>query len=86
MATALAASQKPHLDRPTIPPISWAQDGGIITVIMADGRKVRATIQDINALMFQPTSEVAPIVGADGVRPEPALQPSPPARRTRRKK
>ncbi|MGD0752825.1 MAG: hypothetical protein ABSA23_15630 [Anaerolineales bacterium] len=52
MATALAASIQPHLGQPTIPPISWAQDGDIVHVVLADGRKVSASIQEINQIMF----------------------------------
>jgi hypothetical protein len=53
MATALAASIPPHLGQPTIPPISWAQNDDFVTVILADGRKVAASIQEINLLMFK---------------------------------
>jgi hypothetical protein len=52
MAEALAASVPEHLGMPTIPPISWAQNGDIVTVILADGRKVSASIQEINQIMF----------------------------------
>jgi hypothetical protein len=52
MAEALAASIPPHLGQPTSPPISWAQVGDQVIVILADGRKASASIQDINALMF----------------------------------
>ena len=71
MAFALAASFPPHLDQPTIPPLDWHQDGEIITVIMADGRKVKASIQDINKLMFDQN------VGA-GHRPAQKPVPSAP--------
>ena len=63
MATALAASQPSHLGHPTIPPMDWHQEGEILTVIMADGRKVSASIPEITALMFEG-------VGANGVRPD----------------
>jgi hypothetical protein len=53
MATALAASIPPHLGRPTIPPIDWHQEGEIVTVILADGRKVSASILEINRIMFE---------------------------------
>ena len=52
MAHALAASIQPHLGQPTLPPRDWAQTGEIVTVILADGRKVSASISDINKLMF----------------------------------
>ena len=52
MAEALSASILPHLGLPTFPPISWAQNGDVVTVILADGRKVSATIQEINQIMF----------------------------------
>ena len=54
MAEVLAASIPPHLGQPTTPPISWAQNGDTVTVILADGRKVSASIEAINALMFAP--------------------------------
>jgi len=53
MAEALAASCPSYLGHPTIPPISWAQNGEMITVILADGWKVSASIQAINTLMFK---------------------------------
>ena len=56
-ATALAASQKEHLGRPTIPPIDWHQEGEILTVVMADGRKVTANIRDVDALLFPPQAK-----------------------------
>ena len=65
MAEIIASHTPAHLGQPTIPPISWAQVGDQVIVILADGRKASASIQDINALMFPP------VVGADGVRPEP---------------
>jgi hypothetical protein len=52
MAYALAASTPPYLDKPTIPPLDWHQEGDRVTVILADGRKVSASILEINALMF----------------------------------
>jgi hypothetical protein len=52
LATALAASIPPYLDKPTIPPLDWHQEGDRVTVILADGRKVGAKIQEINELMF----------------------------------
>jgi len=59
MATALAASIQPHLGLPTIPPIAWAQNGDIVSVVLADGRKVSASIQEINQLMFvQKTGQI----------------------------
>jgi hypothetical protein len=61
MAEALAASIPPHLGQPTTPPTSWAQDGETVTVILADGRKVSASIQAINALMFPPALTPAPV-------------------------
>ena len=48
-----------------MPPISWAQDGEIVTVILADGRKVSASIQDVNKLMFDqkvPVQAPAPVI------------------------
>ena len=92
MAETIASGTPRHLGQPTTPPISWAQTGDIITVILADGRKVSSTVQAVNEILFQqikidePTPPLAPIVGADGVRLEPARQPSPPSTRTRRKK
>ena len=68
MATALAASIPPHLDRPTIPPISWAQVGDQVSVILADGRKVSASIQAVNELMFSQNLAQAPAPAK--VRPE----------------
>jgi hypothetical protein len=70
MAEALAASTAPWLDKPTTPPISWAQTGDVISVVLADGRKVSATVQDVNALLFKP-------VGAQVIRPKlpPAAAP-----------
>jgi len=53
MATAFAASIPPHLGRLTTPPLDWHQEGEILTVILADGRKFSASIQEINALMFK---------------------------------
>lgn len=52
MAMALALNTPSHLGKPTAPPISWRQDGEIVIVVLADGRKVSASIQDINAIMF----------------------------------
>ena len=52
MAFTLAASIPSYLGQPTTPPIAWAQVGEIVIVILADGRKVSASIQDINKLMF----------------------------------
>jgi len=72
-ATALAASQPSHLGQPTIPPMDWHQEGEILTVIMADGRKVSASIEAINLLMFSQG------VGVDGVRSnaKPVQAPAP---------
>ena len=52
LAYALAAGTPEYLGRPTIPPIVWSQDGETVIVILADGRKVSASILEINALMF----------------------------------
>ena len=52
MAEALAASCPSYLGKPTMPPISWAQNGEIVTVILADGRKVSASVLVINQIMF----------------------------------
>ena len=69
MATALAASIPPHLGQPTIPPLSWHQEGEIVIVILADGRKVSASITKINELMFSQGDldalESVDLVGAD---------------------
>jgi len=87
MAFALAASFPPYLDQPTIPPLDWHQDGEIITVIMADGRKVKASIQDINKLMFDqnvypshlpaqqspPSASVVPIPKKKEVKPKKSV-------------
>ena len=62
MAEAFAASIPPYLDKPTLPPIAWAQAGETVIVILADGRKMHATVQEINTLMFP--------VGATTGRPE----------------
>jgi hypothetical protein len=61
MATALASSIPPRLGQPTLPPIAWAQAGEIITVILADGRKVSANIQEVNALMFAQNAAAKPV-------------------------
>jgi hypothetical protein len=68
-ATALAASQPSHLGQPTIPPLDWHQEGEILTVIMADGRKVSANIRDINVSLFDDGDPIRKSVGANGVRP-----------------
>ena len=76
MAMALALSIQPVHDRPTAPPLAWAQDGDKVTVILADGRKVSATIQEINTLMFPPVvgAGLAPVhVPA---KPAPVSTPS----------
>ena len=52
LAYALAAGTPEYLGRPTIPPIVWSQDGETVIVILADGRKVSASILEINQLMF----------------------------------
>lgn len=54
MAETLAANTQPWLGKPTVPPIAWAQNGEIVVVILADGRKVSANVQAINALVFKP--------------------------------
>jgi len=40
-AFALAEVTPKHLDRPTIPPISWRLEGDQLRVLLADGRTVR---------------------------------------------
>jgi hypothetical protein len=40
--------------------MDWAQNGEIVTVVLADGRKVSASIQEINALMFPPVVKPVP--------------------------
>ena len=70
MATALAASIPPHLGKPTIPPIAWAQEGEILHVVLADGRKVSANIQAINELMFAQDVKGAVRIIPAGTYPE----------------
>jgi len=85
MATAYAASIPPYLDRPTIPPQAWHQEGEIVTVILADGRKVSANIQAINALMFEQHvgTGLAPVHPAKPVHaPAPVVKPEKPAKPT----
>jgi hypothetical protein len=60
MAEIIASHTPAHLGQPTIPPISWAQVGDQVIVILADGRKASASIQDINALMFDLPPAAAP--------------------------
>ena len=63
LAYALAGGTPAHLGMPTLPPISWAQTGDLVIVVLADGRKVSASIQDINALMFtQDVASVPPVI------------------------
>lgn len=71
-AFQLAESTPKYLDKDTLPPISWRQDGDILIVILADGRKIRAPI-------VQPSRKKADI-------PVASAQPSPlPAKRPVRK-
>ena len=60
MAEALAASCPSYLVHPTIPPISWAQNGEMITVILADGWKVSASIQAIKRVLLALESDQEP--------------------------
>jgi hypothetical protein len=83
MATALAAGTMPHLGQPTLPPQTWAQNGDLVTVILADGRKVSANIQTINTLMFKQGIASKP-VGAVHEPPVPA-KPTVPAKRNTKK-
>jgi hypothetical protein len=52
LAYALAGGTPTHLGVPTLPPIRWAQNGDQVIVILADGRKISASIEKINELMF----------------------------------
>jgi hypothetical protein len=87
MAEALAASIPPHLGKPTVPAIAWKQEGETVFVILADGRKVSASIQAINALMFTPahvsSKEEAPaktdLNALDAVDLKPAAKTKPAA-------
>ncbi len=89
-AEALAASQTPYLSKPTTPPLAWHQKGEIVTVILADGRKVSATIQQINALMFAPVPKSdQPAAGSEvqsQAKPEEIKKPvTVPAKRSTKK-
>ncbi len=53
MAEILASHTPAHLGQPTTPPISWAQTGDIVSVVLADGRKVKASIQEVNEILFK---------------------------------
>ena len=85
MATALAASIPPYLDKPTLPPIAWAQNGEIITVILADGRKFSSSVQEINAIMFSqhvetPAAAQPPAKFEEGTQMPKVNSPHPPAK------
>jgi len=75
MAEALAASIPLVHDRPITPPLAWAQDGDKVTVILADGRKVSASIQEINALMFA-SDHPSKAGSAVQSKPKPVSTPS----------
>ena len=67
MATILAAHAPSHLGKATTPPVSWSQNGEVVSVILADGRKVSASIQEINALMFAAKSAASGSVDGNAV-------------------
>jgi hypothetical protein len=83
-AYALAESISPYLGQPTTPPIKWRQEGDELVVILADGRKVRAPLVEL-----QPKSapQVLSIVERDviytaSVSRKKPISPSTPANRT----
>jgi len=80
MAETLAANTPPWLDKPTTPPIAWAQNGEIVVVILADGRKVSANVQAINALMFE--QKVAEPVAKPPAQPVSKPTSKPPAKQS----
>ena len=45
-AYAIAEAAPRHLDQPTTPPIHWRVEGDILRVLLADGRTVRASIEE----------------------------------------
>ena len=45
-AYAIAEAAPRHLDQPTTPPIHWRVEGDILRVLLADGRTVRAPIEE----------------------------------------
>ena len=83
MAMALALNTPPHLGKPTAPPISWRQDGEIVIVVLADGRKVSASIQQINAIMFPAKSE-EPLPAPKNLPTEPKKSTVPAQRSTKK--
>jgi hypothetical protein len=87
-AFALAEVTPKHLDRPTIPPISWRLEGDQLRVLLADGRTVRGPIPSVGARHVSPSSPKAssvmalPVhtVGANAPAPQSGVRPpNPPA-------
>jgi len=68
MAETIASGTPQHLGQPTTPPISWAQTGDIITVVLADGRKVSSTVQAVNQILFKQINIDEPTPPALGCR------------------
>ena len=60
-AYALAEATPKHLDKPTLPPISWRMEGSDLVVLLADGRKVRGPLID------QPRDKVVSVKKQDPV-------------------
>jgi anti-sigma factor ChrR (cupin superfamily) len=44
LAYQIAEEMPRHLDQPTSPPIRWKIEGGMIRVLLADGRTVRVAL------------------------------------------
>ena len=61
LATAIAESITPHLDKPTTPIINYHLDGDYIIVVMADGRKCAATVEIAKDLLAKKLAAARPI-------------------------
>ena len=58
MAEAVAKDAPSHLGKPAFPPLSWRVDENTLIVILADGRKVYASMDYIKTLLPDPKKKV----------------------------
>ena len=70
-AFALALAQPRHLNMPTVPPIHWREDNGVLRVLMADGRTVRGPLPKLKIGKVE-----APKLMTLPVKTDPTLPPA----------
>jgi hypothetical protein len=77
MAEAVARDAPSHLGKPAFPPLSWRVDENTLIVILADGRKIYASMNYIKTLLPDPKKKVeAPKLMTLPTKRDPLLPPA----------